>query len=105
MAKRKPQTVLDLPLVEIIWHDASLELDGAGSLADAAGPVAFGGTVECRDVGYLIAENVKDENGRRVTKLAVSISESDNSYRHSNSIPQGWIKRKVILARPAQTEA
>ena len=55
----------------------------------------FGGLTECRDVGYLI------EKSRTVVKLAISICEEDNTYRHSNTIPRGWVRSITVLSRPS----
>lgn len=60
---------------------------------------AFGGLMECRDIGYLVGNN------RQSVTLAVSISVEDNSFRHSNTIPRGWVRRITHLARPPETEA
>ena len=89
-----PKSVLDLPLVEITWVDAAISPADEGSLDT---PSAFGGLIECRDIGYLI------EKTRKTIKLASSITEEDNGYRHANTIPRGWVRRITYLARPSET--
>jgi hypothetical protein len=90
---KRPSSVLELPLVEVVWIDAALAIEASGSLNEprAAEPT---GLVECRDLGYLV------ELTRKEIKLAVSVSTEDNSYRHINSIPRGWAKSIIYLTRP-----
>lgn len=95
--KQKPRSVLDLPLVEVVWIDAALAVEAGGSLNEPQ-PAETTGLLECRDVGYLV------ELTRREIKMAVSVSPEDNSYRHMNSIPRGWVKA-VIYLRRSESEA
>jgi len=87
---------MDLPLVEVIWIDAAISPEAQGTLSEPGSTAMFGGLLECRDVGYLIGYN------RKEIKLAVSISLEDNSFRHSNSIPRGWVRKVIHLTRPSE---
>lgn len=80
--------------MEIVWTDAATNSGDEGNLSDPATAQKFGGLVESRDVGYLISKN------RTEVKLAVSIFPEDGTYRHSNTIPRGWIKEIIVLSRP-----
>ena len=88
-----------VPLVEVRWIDAALDGGSEGELEKPETAAAFGGLKTCRDIGYLIVSN------KKVVKLAVSLCEEDNDYRHSNTIPRGWVKEIIYLTRPSQTEA
>ena len=99
MPQKRKRTWQDLPMVEIIWTDAAINTDHEAVLNDGSSESKFGGLVQCRDIGYLISK------GRTEVKLAVSLCPEDGSYRHSNTIPRGWIKQIIILSRPPQLEA
>lgn len=88
------RTWRDLPLVEVVWTDACIDQDQVARLDEPTAEQAkFGGLVTCRDVGYLVHKD------RKVVILAVGVCEYDNSYRHSNTIPRGWVKEIVNLTR------
>lgn len=91
--QKRPSSVLDLPLVEVVWIDAALAVEAGGSLNEPQG-AETSGLLECRDLGYLV------ELTKKEIKLAVSISPEDNSYRHMNSIPRGWAKDIIYFIRP-----
>lgn len=91
---RAPKRWQDIPLVEITWLDAAINTEHEGQLNDKESTSRFGGLVECRDVGYLI------EKTRKEVKLAVSICPEDQTYRHSNTIPRGWVRQIIVLHRP-----
>ena len=100
MAKvRRVRTWHALPLVELVWVDAALNSDHTGDLDDPSTRDKFGGLLECSDVGYLIRLNSKE------AVLAVGICRADNTYRHSNTIPRGWVKRIVYLSRGTNGES
>lgn len=82
----------DFQLVEVVWIDATIKPSHEGDLDDSSTLAKFGGLDICRDIGYLVDRN------RKVIKLAVSIGE-DNTYRHANTIPTGWVKRIIPLTR------
>lgn len=95
--KLQPQPkVADLPLVEVIWVDAQI-VPSHGWL-EGEPLEGFGGLAECRDIGYLVRETKKE------LILAVSRSLDDNSIRHSNTIPRGWVKQIIHLV-PKDTNA
>ena len=83
-----------LPLVEIVWEDATLNSAAEGDLENPATASKFGGMAICSDVGYLIRKD------RKVVVLAVGICRDDFTYRHANTIPRGWIKEVTVLSRP-----
>jgi hypothetical protein len=76
----------EVPLVEVIWQDACINTDHEGQLNDQEATKQFGGLALCSDIGYLISKTKTE------IRLAVSLCRDDNSYRHSNTIPRGWIK-------------
>lgn len=86
-------------MVEITWIDAAANAGDEGSLSDPASEQAFGGLVQCRDIGYLISKT------RKEVKLATSISPEDGSYRSSVTIPRGWIIPNGISILQRPTEA
>ena len=90
------QTWEKLPLVEVIWLDAAINTEDEGDLSAPETLRKFGGLVLCSDVGYLISK------GRREVKLAVGICREDHTYRHSNTIPRGWIRKILYLTRPEE---
>ena len=94
---QKPRSVMELPIVEVVWIDAALSIEAGGSLNEPQPPSSTG-LLECRDLGYLI------ELTRKEIKLAVSVAQEDNSYRHMNSIPRGWAKQIIYLTRPTEAE-
>jgi hypothetical protein len=94
---KRPKSVLDLPLVEVVWIDAALAPEAGGSLNEPRSAPTTG-LLECRDLGYLI------ELTKKEIKLAVSVSTEDNSYRHINSLPRGWAKSIIYLTRPEDNE-
>lgn len=87
-----------LPLVEVVWTDAAMDAAHDGDLDRPDTAQKFGGLKLCSDVGYLIRK------GRKVVVLAVGICRDDQTYRHSNSIPRGWVREIVVLSRPSNTE-
>jgi hypothetical protein len=95
-AYKTPQLTTELPRAEIVWLDACLDPSSSGSLSDPLSTTAYGGTVVCRDIGYLIAIE-RDANGVIVVKLATSLSDDSNDYRHANSIPWAWVKSLTFL--------
>lgn len=95
---KKTRTWQQLELVEVIWVDAALDSTHTGDLEDPASALKFGGRLECSDVGYLIRKD------RKEVVLAVGICRADNTYRHSNTIPRGWIKKITSLSREAVDE-
>ena len=96
MSRRR--TWPDLPLVEVVWIDAVIDPEKSGDLTDPSTAARFGGLALCSDVGYLIAQD------RREIKLAVSVCRDDNTYRHSNTIPRGWVKSVTYLTRPPEPD-
>ena len=97
MSKR-PSHWENLPLVEVVWLDAVLDQDAQGDLDVPATADKFGGMKTCSEVGYLIRKD------RKVVVLAVSICRDDQTYRHSNTIPRGWVQRITKLTREEQNE-
>ncbi|MGQ0721012.1 MAG: hypothetical protein ACT4PE_05490 [Candidatus Eiseniibacteriota bacterium] len=83
----------DLELVEVVWEDAAADLTHEGTLKDSETAKTFGGMVVCRDIGYLIRKN------RKEVVLACGLMCEDNAYRHSNTIPAGWVREIVPLTR------
>jgi hypothetical protein len=83
----------DLELVEVVWEDAAADLTHEGTLKDSETAKTFGGMVVCRDIGYLIRKN------RKEVVLACGLMCEDNAYRHSNTIPAGWVREIVPLSR------
>ena len=81
--------------MEIVWTDAAANTGDEGSLADPQSETRFGGLVTCHDVGFLISKN------RKEVKLAVSVFPEDDSYRHSITIPRGWVQEILVLQRPS----
>lgn len=89
----KVANVTEMPIVEVHWVDAFTDVTAEAALDDDASE--FGGLIECRDVGYLVRKS------RKELVLAISYTPSDNSVRHSNSIPMAWVKRIIVL-KPAE---
>lgn len=83
-----------VPLVEVIWRDAVINTDHEGQLCDREGEQKFGGLATYSDIGYLIRKTATE------IVLAVSICRDDSTYRHSNTIPRGWVKAINHLHRP-----
>ena len=79
--------------MEVVWIDAEINADHYGTLKDPSTAAKFGGRAECRDIGYLIRKN------RQEVVLAVGLLTEDDGYRHSNTIPRGWIKTIIPLTR------
>lgn len=82
----------DLPLVEVIWVDACIDTSHDVSLTEGG---EFGGLVEIRDIGYLVAKT------KREVILSISRCYTDNSTRHSNTIPRNWV-REIIYLEPKE---
>lgn len=80
----------DLPLVEVVWLDAQIVPAHDGIVGEPLDE--FGGLAECRDVGYLVRMN------KRELVLCVSRCLDDNTIRHSNTLPRGWVKQIIYLA-------
>ena len=93
----KAATWDSLSLVEIVWEDAALEGAAEGDLETPDTAVKFGGMKLCSDVGYLIRKD------RKVVVLAVGVCRDDQTYRHANTIPRGWVREIIPLTRPPQT--
>lgn len=91
--RRIPATWARLPLVEVVWIDAALSGEDSGDLEQPASAAKFGGLAVCSDVGYLIRKD------KKVIVLSVGVCRDDQTYRHSNTIPRGWVKEIVLLDR------
>jgi hypothetical protein len=91
--KQKAATWEELPLVEVVWEDAAIDTEHSGDLDTPGTAATFGGMVTCRDVGYLVRKD------RKVIVLAVGVVQDSQSYRHSNTIPRGWVKEIIPLSR------
>lgn len=87
---KTPEKVTDFPLVLVTWIDAALDPASHGSTDSLAND--FGGLMECQDVGFLV-EITPDS-----VILAISICPDDGSYRHSNTLPNGWVRSIVELS-------
>ena len=96
---KRPATWDKLPLVEVVWEDAVLDQDANGDLDQPATADKFGGMRTCSDVGYLIRKD------RKVIVLAVGVCRADQTYRHANTIPRGWVKQIIYLQRPEAPNA
>ena len=83
-----------LPLVEVVWVDAAMNSDHTGDLDDPSTRAKFGKLLMCSDVGYLIRKD------RKELVLAVGVCREDQTYRHSNTLPMGWVKEVIYLTRP-----
>src|SRR6185503_15002203 len=99
MAKPLPRSLENLPLVTVVWHDASIRVDHEASLDDPESVKNFGGFVLCRDHGRLVHKN------RKHVVLAVSESPEDNGIRHAITIPSGWVREIWYYGPPTSIEA
>lgn len=78
--------------MEVIWDDAALNAAAVAHTTENDEP--FGKLIECRDIGYLVEIN------RKEVILCISITEEDNQFRTSNTIPRKWTKEILLLERP-----
>ena len=77
-----------------MWRDASLDSDHEATLDQPTELVNFGGMATCRDIGWLVSKNKKE------VRLAVGQILDNNSVRHANTIPAGWIREIIYLKNP-----
>lgn len=87
--------VTDLPLVLVSWQDASFRVDHEATLGEKNALKSFGGLYLMEDVGFLV------EITRTHIKLSVARCREDNTIRHANTIPRGWV-RDIIVLTPAK---
>lgn len=99
MSKLIPESVDKLPIVTVVWHDASIRVDHEASLDDPESMKNFGGFVLCHDHGYLVHKT------RKHVVLAVSVSPEDNAIRHAITIPSGWVREIWYYGSPTRIEA
>lgn len=92
-----PASVSELLLVEVTWQDAAISPSAGSSFTESPEDQAkFGGSLLCRDVGYLIRWDSRD------IVLAVNCIDEQNEYRHSNTIPRRMVRKVEILSRSNQ---
>lgn len=91
---KSPKTWQELPLVEVIWTDAAIDVDHEGQVHDADSIKKFGGLARCRDIGYLIRKN------RTEVVLASGLIPDEGGFRHSNTFPRNWVSQIIPLSRP-----
>lgn len=78
----------------VVWTDAAANLGDEAGIDQPADLDRFGGMATCRDIGWLISKN------RKEVRLCVGQVLDDETIRHSNTIPTGWIKEIIYLNNP-----
>lgn len=84
--------------MEVTWIDAYFNVVDEVDMADLDKKAAtFGTTMQCQDIGYLVRKTARE------VVLATSRCPADNTIRHSNTIPAGWV-RSIVYLTPAAPE-